>query len=517
MLRAHRLSRWLPPLVLTLTLGGTYLTTLAPGFTWANNGGDGGDLVTAAAVGGIPHPSGYPTYLLLARLFQFLPFGSIPFRTNLFSAVCTFLAAFVIYYLVTGLPYAPLKGNGLAGLVSAYAFGLAPMVWGQAVISEVYGLHALFLALTLYLLPLGVDPPAARRLDWLRGLVFGLGLGNHVTLVFLLPALLMVGVIQKDTVVARKVGHRAGLPSTNRPRMLEWRGWSFYWKPLAARLAGMAIGLLVYLILPLRALSNPPVNWGNPVTLENFLWLVSGQMYAGYAFGVSEAQALARIPVWAGLFSAQFGFLGLLLGLLGLIYCRPLPLRVYLVTGWMALAYTVFSIGYHSYDAEIYLIAVFLALSIWIGLGAAGLMDFLSRRARWPGIVAGILLCAYFLGFAALNLPKVDASQDHAAETYGRAILETAPPQALLFTSEDETTFTLWYFQFVLHERNDLAVVDTRLISFAWYRHMLRTGYPALSVPEHEGVTVAYEFVAANESRPVCESSRSGIPVVNCH
>jgi hypothetical protein len=40
----------------------------------------------------------------------------------------------------------------------------------------------------------------------------------------------------------------------------------------------MAVGLLVYLILPLRAASHPPVNWGNPATAGGFLWLVSGRL-----------------------------------------------------------------------------------------------------------------------------------------------------------------------------------------------------------------------------------------------
>jgi len=60
-------------------------------------------------------------------------------------------------------------------------------------------------------------------------------------------------------------------------------------------------------------------------------------------------------------------------------------------------------------------------------------------------------------------------------------------------------------------------VLDTRMLSYNWYRNMLRASYPTLEVPEHEGVTTAYEFVAANVARPVCESSRSGSPVVNCH
>ena len=508
MFRADRLQRWAPPVVLILSLGGTYLASLAPGLTWANNGADGGDLVTAAATGGIPHPSGYPTYLLLARLFQFLPFGSLAYRTNLFSAVCALLAAVLVYYLVISLPYTPLRGNWLAGLFSAYAFGLSPMVWSQAVISEVYGLHALFLVLTLYLLPLGVDPPPAwrTRLDRLRGLVFGLGLGNHSTLVFLLPPLLLTGVISKI----------ANGGSEGTQKSISWCGWSFHWKSFVTRLGWMGIGLLVYLSLPLRAMFDPPVNWGDPVTLKNLIWLVSGRMYAGYAFGVPAAFILPRLQAWAGLLVAQFGILGLLLGLFGLFYCRPLATRIYLVTGWMVIAYSVFSIGYNSYDAEIYLIPVFLAVALWIGLGGAGLMEFLSQRARWASPVAGILFIGYFIGFAALNLPKVDASQDREAETYGRAVLAAAPAQALVFTSEDKSTFSLWYFQFVLRARPDLAVLDTRLLSYDWYRNMLRSAYPSLRVPEHAGVTTPYEFIAANTTRPVCEASLSGSTVVDC-
>src|SRR5512140_695205 len=41
-------SRWLP-LSLLAMLATAYATTLAPGLSWANDGADGGDLITAAA------------------------------------------------------------------------------------------------------------------------------------------------------------------------------------------------------------------------------------------------------------------------------------------------------------------------------------------------------------------------------------------------------------------------------------------------------------------------------------
>ena len=66
---------WIPIAILVLVLGGVYFSTLAPGLTWAHNGADGGDLLSAVASGGVPHPTGYPTYLLLAQAFQYIPVG----------------------------------------------------------------------------------------------------------------------------------------------------------------------------------------------------------------------------------------------------------------------------------------------------------------------------------------------------------------------------------------------------------------------------------------------------------
>ncbi|MBL6983191.1 MAG: DUF2723 domain-containing protein [Anaerolineales bacterium] len=91
-----KLLRWLLPIILLITLGIVYSLTLAPDLTWANRGADGGDLITAAATGGVAHPPGYPTYLTLARLFQMLPVGTVAFRTNILSMVCGLLAALVV-------------------------------------------------------------------------------------------------------------------------------------------------------------------------------------------------------------------------------------------------------------------------------------------------------------------------------------------------------------------------------------------------------------------------------------
>src|ERR1051325_5016409 len=76
----------------------SYLFTLAPTIV----GGDSGELVTAVATLGVPHPPGYPLYCLLGHLFTLLvPFGSVAYRVNLFSAVAAAATAGLMAYLVT--------------------------------------------------------------------------------------------------------------------------------------------------------------------------------------------------------------------------------------------------------------------------------------------------------------------------------------------------------------------------------------------------------------------------------
>lgn len=509
------LKTWIPPGILALSLGLAYGVTMAPGLSWANNSADSGDLITAAATGGVAHPSGYPTYLLLARLFQFLPWGSVAFRTNLFSVVSTVLAAVIMYYMVIKIPYGPIQNNKFAGLISAYAFGLSPLVWSQAVITEVYGLHTLFVVLILYFLPLRMDSSSGlqTRLDRLRGLVFGLGMGNHLTTVFLLPVVFINGIVTKSDVenVNLDTGHKN-----------IWeivclrRNWRLNWGILTTRIGWSAIGLLVYLILPLRASFHPPINWGNPVTFKNFYWLVSGQLYGERVFTVPAELILPRIEAWANLLISQFGFLGLAIGLYGLFFCRPIPIKFYLVTGWLFIAFSLFSIGYNSYDSEVYLIYAFLPLVIWIGLGAVNILKSLSLRIPWLSTAVSILIIGYIIGHASFNLPKVDASRDQRAEIFGQKVLAVAPRNALIFTTKDQDSFTLWYFQFVLNERPDIAILVEGLLPYKWYRDTLRYTYPSLVIPDQTNGLWHYTVIEANASRPACEASLEGSEVLLC-
>ena len=76
---------------------GVYLFTLAPSVAPQ---GDSGELVTVAYTLGIAHHPGYPLYTLLAHLFTKIPFGSVAWRVNLFSAVCHSATVVVVYWII---------------------------------------------------------------------------------------------------------------------------------------------------------------------------------------------------------------------------------------------------------------------------------------------------------------------------------------------------------------------------------------------------------------------------------
>lgn len=500
----HKFVPHLPRIFLLIVLAGAYGATLAPGLSWANGGADGGDLISAAATGGVAHPSGYPTYLLLAGLVQQLPLGSLAFRTNLLSAGATLWAALLVYDLVSrhvkGQPWMTRSAALLAGLF----FGLAPLVWSQALITEVYALHAWF---TLLILRWSVDegaPPGEQddrrtdRLAALRGLALGLALGNHLTSLLWVPAALLI-----PAILPRPGARTPGKAGTRFSGRILLRSGLF----------GL-IGLMVYLVLPLRALASPAINWGNPSSLARLWQLVSGHMYQEYFLQGQPALLWERTRALAALLVAQVGLFGLVLGLLGAVVFFS-PSRLHFLTLWMFLSSALFTVLYAAPDGQVYFIPAVIAFALWIGIGVAGLGQVRLPKGgavwRWGVVGLGCL----WVGLAGLaQAPRVDASRDLRAESFGRRVMTEAPEAAIVFATGDRAVFSLWYFHFALKERPDLVVIASDLLFYDWYQESLISTYPALVVPQ---VFFSPDsLTAANPSRPVCSVQYTQEAEITC-
>jgi hypothetical protein len=472
-------TKIIPPVAVFILLISLYCFTLAPGLSWANNGADGGDLITAAAINGVPHPTGYPLYMLLAKLFQWLPIGNLAYRTNLLSTFCTILAAFFVYQTIFYFKNGKKHGS-ISAIIAALVFGLSPLVWSQAVITEVYGLQSLLTIGILYqTIRMGNKPYE----DILRGLLFGLALGNHITGIFLLPLLLL-----------DKEEFHISLKSN-----------------LSTRFFGLLVGAAVYLILPLRAMNQPSINWFNPVTFTSFYKLVTGQIYQSY---FSASYALDRARSWAGFLIENFSIPGVAIGIYAILNSENNK-RFNCLVAWIFLIYGFFALFYASYDSYVYLIQTILAFSLWIGLSIDRIISYVMGRWHKAYWVLFPLSVLFFIFRIYSIVPKVNASNDDRAELFGQLVFDTVPDNAMIFTKDDHSTFALWYFHFAENQRPDIKVISEGLLEYDWYQQSLRTTYPNLIVPKLSNLS-PHNLIMNNSRYPYCLVRDSESLQINC-
>jgi len=282
---------------------------------------------------------------------------------------------------------------------------------------------------------------------------------------------------------------------------LRRRGKSWTWAGL-----GFLAGLSVFVVLPIRARSGAPVNWGDASTLNGFWWLVSARLYHGYAFALPLSLLGARLVAWASLLARQFTPVGALFAVWG--WWQLFKLRRGLALAMLAMfaGWSVFAIGYNTTDSYVYLIPAFVLVAVWLGMGLAKMLG----RARWHlalqlGVVLALPLAELLLGW-----PAADVRMDRTAVTFGQTILEQAPPNAVLLTGQDRHTFTLWYFHYACGQRPDVTVVDRDLLAMPWYRTTIarETGLSDL-VAASDPLAI----LTASE-RPICQVSSTNL---ECH
>ena len=223
-----------------------YLRTLAP--TVASN--DAARFQIAAPVLGTGHPTGYPTFILLGKLFTLLPVGDPAYRLNLMAAVFGALAVALLVLVVRELGGRLLPAAGAAALLAFSA-----TFWSQATVAEVYTMHAAFVLAVTYLLLLW---RRKREPSYLlsAAVVYGFSLGNNAGMALLAPAYLILAL----------AGRRGELTV----RRLFYAG-----------VLGV-LGLSIYLYIPLRGFAGAWHNYGDPVNDWSDVWrLVSGARFQG--------------------------------------------------------------------------------------------------------------------------------------------------------------------------------------------------------------------------------------------
>ena len=127
----------------------------------------------------------------------------------------------------------------------------------------------------------------------------------------------------------------------------------------------------------------------------------------------------------------------------------------------------------------------FLAFSVWIGVGAAAIIENIIKKIKTENIghrlgIAVILLQVVLIPFAMVraNYHEHDRSGNYVAWDMSYNMLQSCEPHGIIFTNGDNDTFPLWYLQEVEGMRKDVTVANLSLLNTPWYIRQLRDSRP---------------------------------------
>ena len=389
-----------------------YLLTLLPG---VGGYGDTAKFQFVGKVLGIPHATGYPSYLLINHFFLWLiPFGSLAWQANLLAAILAAAAGVVLFRFLLGLGV-----HAWAAGAAALLLGWNRTLWDAALVAEVYTLHLLLMILVLFGLLRWRRSGADR--DLLGALlVYAIALGNHLTSVMLLPAMLWFILVSDGRALIR-------------PRILLGAGLCIL----------LAVAQYGYLFWRTADPSTPYVE--NPVSNLNELWaLVTGQNYHRAMFVFSPQQFVTRVlPAFGSLLLREL-HLALPLALWGMLRIRRIQDRAIAGALLIYLAFnTLWALNYNIHDIRVYFIPSYLVIVIFAAIG----LDDLATRLRawkgrwWPAVL--LVLPALFL---LLNWQGVDKSDHRETDRSVQAILEQIGRRAVIISPNYSWSEYFWYY-----------------------------------------------------------------------
>ncbi len=380
-------------LVVGLAALAAYGRTLAPDVLYS----DSAEFQTLAYTLGMTHSTGYPVYLLLARLLGLLPLGSRAWRVNLLSAAGAAVTVGAVYLLARHV-----TRSRTGALLGSCALALSYTFWSQAIIAEVYTPGLAFLSVIVLLLWRSQSSATGRR--WRRAqvekghnrgllvaaLLAGTSLGVHAFVPLIAPAAVIF-------VIWSLWSRRAA--------------WSEWRRTLVVGCLGLALGVSIFLLTYLALdLNDPPSSfyqvalqssrsiWGLQASdldspMERLWATVTGVQWQDAMFPGGEDFIWEALSSYVDRLLAYEFTLGMLLcAVLGLMVMeRTAPqLFGFVLTALITMLYLI--LHYEPPDKYIFYLPTYIFIALAIGVGAGFVLELtgrtrLARRGHWRWIL----------------------------------------------------------------------------------------------------------------------------------
>lgn len=393
--------------------------------------GDGTEFSISVATLGISHPPSYPLFIILAKLFYFLPFGSIAFKVNIFSSLTAALAGYTAFNLY--------RGEVIERWFLGLALFFSRSFFINAMTGEVYALNLLLFILTIFLLRDMRD----KRLLYLAALLLGLGSGNHHTLLFLLFYLLYICFRERDKIKTEDVAVSAML---------------------------FILGFSIYLYLPLRAMQSPLWNWGNPVNLELFLNSFFRHDFKPEGMKRDVATFLSQIVTINPYY--EFGYIAGFIFVLGMMLLYIKDRKRFYETLALFFLYSIFIVillGKDKLSPEerketyaVFFIPAYFTM-IYATVNAMKEIKKITKVTIFALCIAGLLYNQRDQITTFLNFEKSAFAHD-----LSMAKLISLPDDSVLITTGGDMDFPIFYQQAVGKFRENIKIINLTKLGRRW-------------------------------------------------
>ncbi len=471
---------------------------------------------------GIAHPTGYPLYLLLGKLFTLVPIGSVAWRLNVGTAVFALIALILIYQLGRRL-----FGQPLPALLGALALGLTPTFWSQAIEAEVYSLHALIIAAALLLLQVAggkwrVTSGESQftihnsqfTIHYSIFLLIGLGLTNHLTTVFLLPP----AILSLLFTLAPQLSFLRRQESTRLDSRLRRND----------NLIRYLFKLVLVFLAPLTLYAYLPIRWTavnhESMGFSRFIdWVVGGRFQDALQWGAWLHDA-TRYEVVGRLFLDNWGWFNLVIAAVGLIYLfvKRWQMALILLITW--LGFTFYTLNYYVPDLAVFLIPAQIVVAVWWMGGVTTIVNcqlsiINCQLKNLQPLISSLLILPILLA-TVTNWPQIDRSSNDGLTEWGNGVLSLPLAENAAILADSEKIAPLYYLQQAEGVRPDLDIMV--LPDEAAYRAELdgriaagQTVYLARFLPGLEGVYHLRSMGPLTEvsARPMTELPDTAVPL----
>lgn len=349
-----------------------YLYTAAPFMLWE----DASRFVAAIVTLGIAYPS-EPVYVFLAHVFTYLPFGSVIFRIQMFSALLAGGSLLLLYRLVIRILEKPIllrKKNKvslkqppllLAGIFSMLVLAFSYQFWSQAQNVETFILDCFIELIVLNLLLSEITYKTVFAITAVVVFICGVATGTDPPVIAsIFPSVFLV---------------------------------VWYWKAGLGKkrlfvlfLLGFVGFVLAWSYLPFAEIRKPQINYENGLTFQGLLHELIGNQWSnvyepsiGLKNGITWSPTVMLTSAWHYFVMAWMDFTPILLTLivLGAIYLWRYQRRIFIVLFLVVVTNFIFSSLYLSGNQESWYLQSDVIFAVIASAGYAWVIAIVSIRA----------------------------------------------------------------------------------------------------------------------------------------